>query len=43
MEYRIRGARGLLVCKLSKGGVGGVIGKYIGTSYRIKGSSKCRI
>jgi hypothetical protein len=42
MEYCIRGVRGLLVCKLSKG-VGGVIDEYIGTSYRIKGSSKCRI
>ena len=43
MEYRIRGARGLLVCRLSKGGLGGVNGAYMGTSYRIKGSSKCRI
>ena len=43
IEYRILGARGLLVSWLSKGVLGGVIGEYIGTSYRIKGSSQCRI
>jgi hypothetical protein len=43
MEYRMRGARGLLDIWSSRGGLGGDIGEYIGTSYRIKGSSKCRI